>query len=812
MEMMLQDAPPAKARPHTKIDKALCHHCNTPVVDANIRLGEYQFCCTGCKTVYQFLHQNNLCEFYAIDANAGLPQRAPSRQNKFSFLDSPDIAASFVSYSNATETHASFYLPQMHCSSCLWLLEHLSRVNNGILSSRVNFQKKEIVLIFQHKLLTIRQVAEILTQVGYEPHMSLQQFGKANPPTPSKRRTYQLGTAAFCFANIMLLSFPAYFGLDQALDGTGLSQWFRWAIFGLSLPVFFFSAQDFFKSGFTSIKKGVVNIDAPIALAILITFCRSAYEIFSGSGEGYLDSMAGIVFFMLIGRALQDRTTEGLSFERDYASYFPIAVGKMQGGVEVPTPLSDLVCNDHIIIYNNEIIPADGLLIRGNASIDYSFVTGESLPEQKQIGDLVYAGGKQTKGTIELMVVRPVTQSYLTKLWQNDAMKATAAEDDSYIHLFSKYFSVVLFAIAAATGLYWWSADAAKLWPAVTAVLIVACPCSLLLSSTFTNGHLIRILDKHRFFVRNANVLERMAKIDTVVFDKTGTLTQSGEMVVHYAGKPLSPTQKRLLASVAAQSSHPLSKSLFRHLHTEAATVHHFSETLGKGCSGWVEGQRVVLGSSAFVFGNAAPGLPLDDGTEVAFSIDKSIEGKFGFTSALRPGITGLLTALQKKYTTRLLSGDWAGSGYLLKPFFGAKEMLFQQSPEDKLNEIVRLKRQNAVVMMVGDGLNDAGALKLADVGIAVTDNANNFCPASDAILDAAQLPNLERYMQLARAGKRIVVASFVLSIIYNLVGLGFAVQGSLQPLIAAILMPASSISIVLFTWLAARFSEKKLL
>ncbi|TAD94311.1 MAG: HAD family hydrolase, partial [Bacteroidetes bacterium] len=671
------------------------------------------------------------------------------------------------------------------------------------------FQKKEISVVFNHQALPLKGVAEILSRVGYEPHLSMQHLGKAAPPSYGKRRMYQLGVAGFCFANIMLLSFPAYFGITHANDAAGLRHLFSTAVLILSQPVFFFCAQAFFRSGFTSLKKGVVNIDAPIALAILITFCRSVYELLSATGEGYMDSMAGIVFFMLIGRALQDRTTDSLSFERDYTSYFPIAVGKLEGGKETPVALSALLPHDRIVIHHNEIIPADGLLVAGTAAIDYSFVTGETLPEHKQTGDMVYAGGRQTKGAIELVVVKAVAQSYLTNLWQNDAMRGEKAKDDSYIHLLSRWFTVVLFAIATAAGLYWWMHDATKLWPAVTAVLIVACPCSLLLSSSFTNGHIIRFFDRQQFFVRNSAVVERLAKIKTIVFDKTGTLTQSGEMQVGYEGPTLQYAQKMALASLAAQSNHPLSKALQQHLNTETLAVEGFEETVGKGCSGTVNGQYVMLGSTAFVGGYRANGQTQT--TNVAFNLGSGLQGQFTFSNVVRPGIAKLLKTLQRQFSTHLISGDHATGGAVLQPIFGASNMLFQQSPEDKLHEIVRLKASGGGVLMVGDGLNDAGALKLADVGIAITEKVNNFCPASDAILAADRLPRLASYIKMAKVSKAIVVASFVLSILYNFVGLWFAVKGDLEPLIAAILMPASSISIVLFTAVSAKIAGKLL-
>jgi P-type Cu+ transporter len=802
----------------TKIDKGgasavealACYHCQEALGVAGLAVGDKWFCCTGCKTVYQFLSKHDLCNFYALDAAAGKAQRTPIRAEKFAFLDQRTIAQGLVEYSNAAQTQVSFYVPQMHCSSCLWLLERLHRVDPGIVSSRVNFQKKEVTVLFQHEQVSLRGVAEILSSVGYEPHFSMQQLGAKPAANYQKKRVYQLGVAGFCFANIMLLSFPDYLGLGHVQTDRLLSRTFQWFIFVLSLPVLLYSAQEFFRSGWASLKQGVLNIDAPIALAILITFLRSAYELGTGAGAGYLDSMAGIVLFMLVGRVLQDRTTQSLSFDRDYTSYFPIAVGKKQNGQYVPTPLAELRPHDQIIVYNNEIIPADCLLVSGKADIDYSFVTGESLPEKRTIGDFLYAGGRQTQGAIEMVVVKEVTQSYLTRLWQHETSPQSAPEAPRFVNQLSKYFSLALFSLAGATALYWYFFDDGRLWQAVTAVLIVACPCSLLLSSTFTNGYLMRYFDRAKFFVRNALVIEQLAAVDTIVFDKTGTLTTTSAASVSYVGSQLSTADRQLIASVAAQSAHPLSRAIAGHLHQLALPVDHFEETIGAGCAATISGHQVVFGSAPYVTGKAAHASGA--GASVWFKIDEGPAGRFDVRNGMRPHVGHLLEQLRKRYQLWLLSGDVAAGGTAVVDFFAPDRVQFGQLPHQKLAEIEKMCAGGSKVMMVGDGLNDAGALRLAHVGVAVTEQENNFCPASKAILHADQLGLLGGFLQLARWGKRIVIWSFVLSLLYNVVGLSFAVSGLLQPMVAAILMPASSISIVLFTWLATAVAAKRAL
>ncbi len=457
----------------------------------------------------------------------------------------------------------------MHCSSCLYLLENLHRLDEGIISSRVNFTRKEANIIFLNKPTSLRKVAELLNAIGYEPYISLNDLTETRPVI-NKSMIYQLGVAGFCFGNIMLMSFPEYLGVDAS--EAGLREIFRWMNFALAIPVFLYSALPFYLSSWKSLQHKFLNIDAPIALAIIVTFIRSAYEVLSGTGGGYFDSMTGIVFFMLAGRILQDKTYRQLSFERDYTSYFPIAVSVLKENKEIPTLLPEIKAGDTLLIHHEELIPADGILTRGKAFIDYSFVTGESVPVLKEVGEIVYAGGKQTEGNIEILVVKEVAQSYLTKLWNRDDpmaggfRKQEQAKSVSFVHLLSRYFTYIIFTIAAATAVYWGVNDTHKLWPAVTAIFIIACPCALLLSNTFTNGNILSILGRNHLYLRNAQVIEDIANADHIVFDKTGTLTSTQEQDIMYEGGPLSRQQKQRIAALARCSNHPLSKALVKYL------------------------------------------------------------------------------------------------------------------------------------------------------------------------------------------------------------------------------------------------------
>lgn len=791
--------PGGKSVPHHETH--VCYHCGEDCKEEIIVADQKEFCCQGCKMVYEIINQNGLCEYYERDKNPGLNQKIKVREGKFAFLDNSDISSKLIHFADGDIKHVTFYLPQMHCASCIWLLEHLPKLNKGIIKSSVNFLKKEVSVHFNDKKIGLRQVAEMLTSVGYEPHISLHDLDSSKVRKYDRSRVIKLGVAGFCFGNIMMLSFPEYFASGDIAEET-LKKLFSYGNLVLSLPVFFYSASEFFVSAYKSLKQKFLNIDAPIALAILITFGRSVFEILTGTGAGYLDSMSGIVFFMLVGRFFQDKTYQSLTFDRDYTSYFPIGVTVLkEEGKELQIPVSDLRKGDRIRIHSHEIIPADGILFMGKANIDYSFVTGESLPVEKSIGEILYSGGKQIGGMIEMEVVKEVSQSYLTQLWNNEVFhKKKEEKRPSFVHRVSRYFTYILFSIAIITAIYWGSIDSARAWNAVTSILIVACPCALLLSATFTNGNMLAKLQGAGFFVRNSNVLEELSDADTIVFDKTGTLSIQDGAQIRFEDGLLSPYEQQLVRSLASHSSHPLSKALVAHLPlSDRKSVKFYREEKGRGSFAEVDGHAVKIGSCEFVCGHPED-APLQ-GSKVYVSIGSEILGHFNISSHYREGLPELISRLKGRYSLALISGDNESEKKRLEKIFGpGTDMRFGQSPQNKLEYISSLQQQGHRVIMIGDGLNDAGALQQSNAGIAVTDDINNFSPGCDGILDGRIFTRLGKLLDYCRKEKSIIYGSFIISILYNIVGLFFAVQGQLSPVIAAILMPVSSISIVSYT------------
>ncbi len=783
-----------------------CYHCglklNTEIIESN----DKKFCCEGCKTVYLLLNENELGNYYCLNESPGT--RLNNDYTDYSLLDLPEIAANYIHFSNGQQTRASFFLPNIHCSSCLWLLEHLSKLNSGIIHSEVTFTSKRISVAFHPDKISLKQVAELLAKVGYEPFLSLSSETENDRKQSWKNPYLKLGVTGFCFANIMLISFPEYLGLSYETDKT-VSVFFRYVNLLLSLPVFFYGASEFFYNAYKSIRQRFLNIDAPIALAILVTFIRSVYEITTQTGPGFLDSMSGIVFFMLIGRTIQNKTMAGLNFNRDYQSYFPIAVTTINNGAIQKKPLKAIEKDDKLLLHHNEIIPTDGIIISGNTDVDYSFVTGETIANAGRPGDMLYAGGKITGPSIEFLCLKSFTQNSFIQLWQNTAFSKKESAHDDMVTRMSKYFSIAVLTIAVSAFVYWYPASPKAAWNALTAVLIIACPCALLLVASFTHGYALAMFQKFGLFLKNAKVIGEMAAVNHIVFDKTGTITEAQHTNVLFTGT-LTQEQKNIVLSLLKQSLHPLAKAItgYEKNTFTALKIVDYKEIKGKGIEAYYDDQLIKIGSNSFVQSGKDGS---NTGSEVYIKFDDIVIGKYIIHNYIKAGMKEMLSGL-KNYKLSLLSGDNSIAAKQMENLFPAKTaFLFNQTPQKKLDYIKDIQTADKQsVMMVGDGLNDAGALKQSNVGISVVNNSFSFATASKGILNSNSMKAMPAFLKAAKAVRKVMVYIFLYSLIYNLIGLYFSVNAQMEPLIAAIIMPCSSLSIILFSYLLIKGIEKK--
>jgi Cu+-exporting ATPase len=813
-----------------------CFHCGTLCRAGVFEHQDKAFCCRGCLTVFEILTENGLTDFYQLSDAAGVRVVVATPEDQFKFLDEPAVRERLVDFTDAKLTRVSFHIPTIHCIACVWLLENLFRLKPGLGQSQVNFPRKEVVLSFDTAKVKLSEVVALLASLGYEPELKLSALDAKPLHRASRRLWIQLGTAGFAFGNIMLFSISAYLGLD-AFTGPGFRKMVGAISLVLALPVVIYSASEYWRAAWTSLRQRLLNIDVPIAVGLAAIFAQSVYEVITGHGEGYFDTLTGLIFFLLCGRLFQQKTYDRLAFDRDYKSFFPLSVTRKErrapsrleaeskqaeaalgAPIETQVSLAQLAIGDRLIIRNGELIPADAKLIRGPGLIDYSFVTGESEPVEKKEDDYLYAGGRQMGGAIEVEMVKAVSQSYLTSLWNQEAFRKEKCTVLSQLtDTYSQRFTKVVIGVAIGSALVWAFVNPSLALKSFASVLIVACPCALALAAPFALGTAQRVLARRNIFLKNPYVLETLAQVDAVVFDKTGTLTLPGAGRLTWHGDALSESEEGWLFSMTRHSTHPLAVRLGEGIARShfPENVGSFLETSGCGMEGSVNGHEIWMGAATWL---ASRGVDLDrlaashhaaqGSSAVHVAIDGNYRGCFLMTSAVRPETKELIRALKGRCEIALLSGDNEKQRRQFRELFrDAAQLHFNQSPLDKLGYIRQLQQNGRTVMMVGDGLNDAGALKQSDVGVAVVENVSAFSPASDVILAADMVARTAEVLRFAKQSVQVVRAAFLISTLYNLIGVSIAASGRLSPVVCAILMPLSSVSVVLFacgaaTWL----------
>lgn len=786
-----------------------CYHCGEHCETDKYQLDNHHFCCNGCLTVYDILHANGMDKFYDLAERApGIKARGDGEKVYYDFLDLEEYQKKHILFQDDKRIKVEFYLPQVHCNSCIWLLENINKLNPEIVNSELNFGTKVIQITIK-KSYNLKALAQFLDQLGYPPEFSSPKKQRAKM---NKTLIYKIGVAGFCFGNIMLLSFPEYLGLSE--DDVAFRKLFLIISFFLSLPVLFYAGFDYLKYAYYGLKNRVFNMELPIAIGLLALFLRSSYELFEFHEQAYFDSLAGLVFFLLIGKWYQEKTFANLRFQSDKRSYFPMAIQQVISDNQVKIiKTEDIEIGMKLSIRNFELIPTDSQLMSSAASIDYSFVTGESEPVQLKKGDTIFAGGRLIGSPAEVLVIKSINEGYLTGLWNAKSIHDNPNKDNKLVQLsnsISRYFTVFLILLSLATGLYWYFQDITLLWRSVVAVLIVACPCALALSIPFTYGTALSSFGRLGLFFRKSEIIDQLTHVTDIVFDKTGTLTTGRGVEVIPVGD-FSVNDKEAILSGCSNSIHPLSQTIADYLTDfNVSKIENYSEIQGQGIGFIHKNEAFKVGSAQFVQVDTEENIS-DQESKVYVKKGNEVIGHFQINHAYRKGLKKLIGQLSKRYTLHVLSGDNDRAAAFLKKEYALNQLHFNQSPLDKARYIQNIQSKGKNVLMLGDGINDSEALEASYFGIAVTNMSQGFKPSSDAIINGEALINLNSFFDFAFYSKKVVIVSFIISFIYNIIGLTIAVQGIFAPVLAAILMPISSLTVVLVATLSIQIRARKL-
>jgi Cu+-exporting ATPase len=789
----------------------LCRHCGDPCDAEAVRTADGAFCCRGCETVFTLLQTAGLDAFYGCEVVPGTSQKRSSGldRDRFAVLDDPTVASRLVTFDDGVAARATLSVPAIHCASCVWLLEQLWRFDDGVTRSEVDLLRRSVRVEYRPASTTLRRIAERIASLGYEPVVSPEDRAP-RPPAGRRRLHLQIGVAGFAFGNIMLFSIPRYVN-GVPLEG-GFQRLFDVLNILFAVPVLLFSAQDYFRTAWQVIRRRSMALEVPVALGLAVLFVRSVVDIGTGHSEGFLDSFAGLVFFLLLGRLFQQKVFDRIAFDRTFRSFLPLSVrAERTGGVEL-VPLERLATGDVIQIRRSEVVPADAELLDATGSIDYAFITGEQRPVSLAAGDIVRAGGRAADRAMRLRVVRDVSHSHLASLWNNPVFaKPKSPWLTDVAARFGAWFTFGAIAIALAGAIAWWP-DASTAASVATAVLIIACPCALTLAAPITLGTAMGQLGLRGLYLKHPAVALDLSRVDLIIFDKTGTLTGGSERTVDEAS-PLSRRAWSLIRTLASHSLHPVSRAIASISTADAAPYHIVSldklvEVPGEGISAQINGVEVAIGGADFA---GKPDDKLGQDAGLTFVRAGHERGWVRLSPAIRAGAETAARVLSKAYQLFLLSGDSDSERLRWAPTFGEK-MRFRQTPQDKLAFVAGARAAGHHVLMIGDGLNDAGALAAADVGISVSDETACIVPACDAVISGTHLEELPAFIAYASRSRTVVIICLLVSLLYNVLGLSLALAGRLTPLASAILMPVSSLTIVALSSGAMRWSARQLL
>lgn len=775
----------------------ICKHCFGKCASDSHERAEGFFCCDGCFTAFKIINDGNYLENYK-------PNK-PAEQADFEQL---------VTYKSADNSTIEFEIPSIHCIGCVQRLENLHALEPSVENVRVDFIKKKVKFIYNHHQFSVGKLIDLLNKIGYEPNLN---YGLLSNQSDKREVDFQkdllikIGVSGFVAGNIMLFSLPEYFGLSGDFYAE-FKKTFAFLNLFLSIPVVFYCAGDYFKSAYYAIKSREINFDVPICLGFSSLLALSYYEIVSGKGAGYLDSFSALIFFLLISRYFQNLTFAYIDFERDYMSYFPVFVTKISGFVEKQCLVKDLELNDIILIKHNEIIPVDAVLIKGEGEVDYSFITGESAPVYLKQHSEVLAGVKWLSAPAYFRVKKLFSQHKFIDFWKNNHSKKDL-NHHTHIDLKGKIFLYAMIVIATSISGYWVLESSFSYGVYIfTCLMVAACPCVLAISTPVVNGMITRWFSKFGLFLKDARSIYELSQIDTIVFDKTGTLSKSQSGTVEYQGVELDANQKIWLKSALKSSTHPYSQIIYKNILAEELQITSFKEMLGQGIQVEVNNNLVRVGKISFV-------KRLDyivshlqhEGSQVWVSINNQVLGCFTIHSEWRENIDHLKEDLASNHlAVHVLSGDNEKDAEKLNQIFEGKARLnFNQTPESKHDYIEKLQSSNHNVLMVGDGLNDALALKKSNFSISVIENGSRFFPACDGVVKAENFKLIGKFITLSKKANLVINCCFYFSVFYNVVGIYLAANGYLTPLKAAILMPLNSLTVLFVSLFFSNFFAK---
>jgi P-type Cu2+ transporter len=800
-----------------------CAHCGLAVPTAAMDpAAPRQFCCEGCRAVWAILHEHGLERYYALRAGAA-PASAPAADRLYSELDDPGFQGRACRPEPGGLFSTELYLEGVHCGACVWLVEKLPGLVPGVAEARLDLPRSQARVVWDPRTVPLSAIARRLGSLGYTPHPCRGLAAQAARRREDRAMLSRIGLAGAVAANVMGIAFALYGGMLDGMEPE-FSAFFRWASLLLTVPSLIWGGGVFFRSAWSALSARTLGMDLPISIGLLAGFLHGVVNTVRGSGEVYFDSVTALIFLLLSGRYLQRRQQRAAGDAAELAaSLYPTAARLLEEGRVREVPLETLVPGALVEVRAGDLVPADGVIAAGRSTVDLSLLTGESAPQGVQVGERVHAGTLNLASRLEVRVERTGEDTRVGRLMvlvdEHARRRAPIAQLADRI---SGHFVAAVLTLAAITFALWARIDPSRALDHAAALLIVTCPCALGLATPLAVSAAIGQAARAGFLVKGGDVLEKLTRPGRMWLDKTGTLTEGRATLVRWHGDE---SVKPLVAAAEAHSSHPLARAFLRALGEPPAGMRvEITETHGGGVEALADGRRLVVGSPEFVIGRAggsstapaatlaaAVGALAGEGlTPVLVAVDGRVVAAAGFGDPLRADAGAALDRVRGLgWRPGILSGDDARIARAAGSRLGmpAGDCRGGVSPEDKLRAVLAGAREGPVVM-VGDGVNDAAALAAATVGIAVAGGAEAALTAADVFVVRPGVGRIAELLEGARRTMRAVRRNLIFSLGYNVVGVTLAMTGVLNPLMAAILMPLSSLTVILSSYRARTFAR----
>jgi Cu2+-exporting ATPase len=799
---------------------APCAHCGLPVAPAAAVAGAArQFCCEGCRAVWAILHEHGLERYYALREGAAPAPAAPA-DRLYGELDDAAFQARTCRPEPGGRISTELYLEGVHCSACVWLVEKLPGLVPGLAETRLDLPRSQVRVVWDPHAVPLSTIARRLASLGYAPHPCRGLAGQAARRREDRAMLARIGLAGAVAGNVMAIAFALYGGMLEGMEPE-FASFFRWASLLLTVPSLIWGGGVFFRSAATALRAGTLGMDLPISIGLLAGFVHGVVNTLRGAGEVYFDSVTVLIFLLLSGRYLQRRQQRAAGDATELvASLYPTSARLVESGTVREVPLETLVPGVAVEVRAGDLVPADGVILAGRSTVDLSLLSGESALQSVAEGARVHAGTLNVSSRIEVRVERTGEDTRVGRLMRLvDEHARRRAPIAQLADRISGPFVGVVLALAGVTFVLWAGVDPSRALDHAAALLIVTCPCALGLATPLGVSAAIGQAARAGFLIKGGDVLEKLTRPGRMWLDKTGTLTEGRAALLRWHGDE---AVKPRVAAAEAHSSHPLARALVRGLDEPAPDARvAIEETHGGGIEATVDGHRLVVGSADFVAaraGTVPPPLAAVAGelageglTPVLVAEDGRVSAVAGFGDPLRAdAAAGLARVRALGWRPGILSGDDARIAQAVGRRLGlaAPDCRGGVAPEDKLRAVLASAGEGPVVM-IGDGVNDAAALAAATVGVAVAGGAEAALTAADVFVVRPGVARIAELLEGSRRAMRVVRRNLIFSLGYNVVGVTLAMTGVLNPLVAAVLMPLSSLTVIVSSYRARTFARR---